>query len=327
MSTDDDHVALVTGGTSGIGRETVRCIAETGAAVLVHGRDTERGEHVCAEIAAETGGEATFIRADFADFDSVRDCAASVRDHVTDHGGLDVLVNNAGTWQGERRTISAAGERSDGSHAGVEYTVAVNHCAHFLLTAELWPQLRGAHGIHGDGARVITVSSGLHERVDFDLDALTGPDGPTGQAAYAHSKLANALFAAELADRAAGTGVSSNSCHPGVAPGTSLARDSGGLSRTVWKAFGAIGRALPVGPVDTASEAAETQCYLTTSPDAASLSGEYVVNREPAKPSAAARSAENRQQLWEWTADVVDVDPVFPRSVDDGDANAQSPSG
>lgn len=334
VTIDEESTALVTGGTSGIGRETVRCIAETGATVLVHGRDAERGGRVCDEIAAETPGEATFVRADFADFDSVRDCAAAVRDHVADRrGALDVLVNNAGTWQGERRLVEATGEvrdgdRTDGSRAGVEYTVAVNHCAHFLLTAELWPQLRRAGGIHGEGARVITVASDLHRRADFDVAALTGSDGPTGPAAYAHSKLANVLFAAELAEAAAGAGVTSISCHPGVAPGTSLARESGGLSRTLWKAFGAIGRVLPLGPVDTAREAAGTSCYLATSADTTSLTGEYVVDREPATPSEDARSMENRRRLWNWTADVVDVDPAFPRKADAGSGSPdQSPSG
>ena len=312
---------LVTGGTSGIGRETVRRLAEDGATVLVHGRDGARGEAVCEWVRAETPGDAQFLRADLADFDDVRSLAANVRavlDEGADYDGLDVLVNNAGTWQPERRLVDATGERTDGTRAGVEFTVAVNHCAHVLLTAELWPLLRsatdagsGEKGVPPAG-RVVTVASGVHGQATFDIDALTDETGPSGQAAYAHSKLANVLFASELAHRAQGTGVTSNSCHPGVVPSTALARDSGGLSRSIWKAFGVVGGLLPFGPVDTERDAAETQYYLATAPEVADVTGEYFVDCEPKRPSTAARSRENQQRLWEWTADVVGVSPTFP---------------
>jgi len=144
----NDAVVLVTGGTSGIGRETVRSLADRGATVLVHGRDRMRGERVCKAVRERTPGEATFYPADFADFDQVRNLTAAVAD---DHDRLDALVNNAGTWQDERRLTDAVGDRSDGSRARVELTIAVNHCAHFLLTHRLFSPSRRCGRTRRDG--------------------------------------------------------------------------------------------------------------------------------------------------------------------------------
>ncbi|SFS11400.1 NAD(P)-dependent dehydrogenase, short-chain alcohol dehydrogenase family [Halomicrobium zhouii] len=303
MSDADDAVVLVTGGTSGIGRETVRGLADRGATVLVHGRDRGRGERVCEMVRERTPGAATFYPADFADFDQVRTLAGAVAD---DHDRLDALVNNAGTWQDERRLTDAVGDRSDGSRVRIELTVAVNHCAHFLLTHRLFPLLDAADG------RVVTVSSDLHRRASFDLDALTGPDGPTGRDAYALSKLANVLFTFGLARRAAAAGVTSNACHPGVVPSSRLARDSSGLSSLVWKAFGALGARIPIGPVVDEREAARTSVYLAASDDVAGTTGQYFADREPRSAAPSASDRERQDALWEWTADATDVDARLP---------------
>jgi len=299
----NDAVVLVTGGTSGIGRETVRSLADRGATVLVHGRDRMRGERVCKAVRERTPGEATFYPADFADFDQVRNLTAAVAD---DHDRLDALVNNAGTWQDERRLTDAVGDRSDGSRARVELTIAVNHCAHFLLTHRLFPLLDAADG------RVVTVSSDLHRRATFDLDALTGPDGPTGRDVYALSKLANVLFAFGLARRAEDAGVTSNACHPGVVPSSRLARDSSGPSSFVWKAFGVLGRRLPFGPVVDEREAARTSVYLAASDEVARMTGEYFADCERRSAGPAAADRERQDALWEWTADVTDGETRLP---------------
>src|SRR6056297_3225014 len=100
--------ALVTGSTSGIGRAAALALGRLGADVIVHGRDRTAGDAVVDELEA-TGSDARFVRADFADPDSVRDLAATVRE-ATD--GLDVLINNAGGFFREGRRTGL----------GVEYT-------------------------------------------------------------------------------------------------------------------------------------------------------------------------------------------------------------
>jgi len=301
----DGDVVLVTGSTSGIGRELARNLAETGATVLVHGRDAERARETVAALSGE-GHE--FFLADFTDLDDVRGLAERVLDG---HDRLDCLVNNAGTWQGERRLVDVPG-----SDEGVEFTFAVNHLATFLLTHLLADRLeatgekREASSDEGeadaddgpDPARIVTISSGLHRRATLDLDAVRGPAGPTGVDAYALSKLANVLFTAELARRLP-EHVTANCCHPGTSPATALARDGSLLPGLGWRLLGVVGKL--TGFTDSPAEAAETPTYLATSPDVAGMSGEYFEDREAVPPGDGALDRDAQRELWrvssEWT--------------------------
>jgi NAD(P)-dependent dehydrogenase (short-subunit alcohol dehydrogenase family) len=197
---------LVTGATDGIGRATALALAARGATVLVHGRDPARAAAVAREANAVPGapGDAESVVGDLASLAAVRALAAAVRARGAP---LDVLVNNAGVaFRDAERRLSAD---------GFELTFAVNHLAHFLLTRELLDLLAEAAARRG-GARVVTVSSELHARGRIDFDDLQGERRYGGTAAYAHSKLANVLFARALARRTAARGVTSNALHPGV---------------------------------------------------------------------------------------------------------------
>ncbi|MFB6130953.1 MAG: SDR family NAD(P)-dependent oxidoreductase, partial [Salinigranum sp.] len=130
MTGTEGTVALVTGGTSGIGKETARGLVERGMSVTVTGRDPEKGRAAVAELERETGREVELHIADFADLDAVRDLA---EEFASRHRRLDVLVNNAGTWQNERR-VTRRGLTPEYAEEGIELTFAVNHLAHYLLT-------------------------------------------------------------------------------------------------------------------------------------------------------------------------------------------------
>ena len=197
--------ALVTGSTSGIGRAAALALGRLGADVVIHGRDPDAGAAVVEEL-SRSGVDATFVAADFADVDAVRDLASAVR---AETGGLDLLVNNAGG-------LFRNGAVTD---AGIEYTFHVNHLSPYLLTAELLGHLR-------EGARVVTTASAAHTGASLDLDRVRGADRHSVFRAYSHSKLANVLFAAELARRldAVGREATSNSVHPGAIPGSGFSR-------------------------------------------------------------------------------------------------------
>ena len=90
----DGKTALITGGTSGIGKATALLFAQEGAKVALTGRNTDRGDEVAEEIRAN-GGAALFIRGDVR---SAEECRAAVEATVSEFGGLDVLVNNAGVY-------------------------------------------------------------------------------------------------------------------------------------------------------------------------------------------------------------------------------------
>jgi NAD(P)-dependent dehydrogenase (short-subunit alcohol dehydrogenase family) len=290
-----DSVALVTGSTNGIGRETAVRLGERGATVLVVGRDASRGRDVVERVrASHPAADATLILADLADQDAVRDLARQVRD---DHDRLDLLINNAGTWQGKRR------ETDD----GIELTFAVNHLAPFLLTNCLAPLLR-----ESAPARVVTVTSGLHRNADLDLETVATRPDYDGREAYSESKLANVLFTYELAHRLDGTGVSAFAAHPGAIPETSLAREAGGLSKLVWNAFAYLPDVLVGDVFGRVEDGAQTVCYAATSPDLDGATGEYVADCERTRSSDASYDEELQTGLWELSAELTGLSPEVP---------------
>ena len=196
------RTALITGATSGLGRQLAHDLAERDWAVLVHGRD----ERKVREVADATGGTA-FV-ADLASLREVRGLAEEVREAVD---RLDVLVNNAGIISAER-LLSAD---------GYELTFAVNYLAGFVLTLELLPLLRASAP-----ARVVNVSSVGQSEVDFANPMLE--HGYSGMRAYSQSKLAQILFTFELAERLSPGEVTVNALHPATLMDTQMVRQSFG---------------------------------------------------------------------------------------------------
>jgi len=192
--------AVVTGANSGIGFEAVVELARHGAAVTLAARDPGRGADALARLRSEVpAADAELARLDLADLDSVRAFAAGYAPE-----GLDLLVNNGGVMAVPLRHTPD----------GFESQFGTNHLGHFALTGLLLPKL-----LARPGARVVSVTSGVHRigRIDFaDLDA----NGRYRKwPAYAQSKLANLLFTFELQRRADAAGVEllALAAHPGYA--------------------------------------------------------------------------------------------------------------
>ena len=286
---------VVTGSTSGIGRETALALGRMGARVVVHGRDEQKGERVVKEIDG-TEGDAVFLRADFSTTEAVRAFADDVRDKID---RLDGLLNNAG------------GLFSDGrlTDDGVEFTFAVNHLAPFVLTAELLSLLRET-GDKDEPARVVTTSSGAHRRGSMDFDALTDVDDYSGFDAYCGSKLANILFTSELARRLKDDDapVTANCFHPGAVPGTGFPRETPLPFRIAAKAVSALPDAVESLVATTVAEGAETQVYLTVSSDVAEVSGEYFYELRPRVPSEDALNDGDARRLWEVSRELSGVE-------------------
>jgi len=282
------RTVLVTGATDGIGRETALALGRLGAHVVVHGRDRERGESVCDRVAG-TPGSAELHLADFASQAAVRGLARAVR---ADHDELHALVNNAGGF-------FPAGELTED---GVEYTVAVNHLAPFLLTHELFPQLAAA------GGRVVTVSSDAHRPATIDFESFRSVDAHSGWTAYGQSKLANVLFTRELHRRlrAAGSPVTTDALHPGGVPGTGFARHMPGPVDALTDAVEALPDAVTPFVTSVAGGAA-TPVYLCVTTEAGE--GDYWVDCRRARPSAAARDPDLARRLWRVSATLTGVDP------------------
>ncbi|PZS17033.1 MAG: short-chain dehydrogenase [Pseudonocardiales bacterium] len=277
------RVCLVTGATSGIGRETAPGLARSGATVLMVARDRPRGERVIAQIRslAPQGGVELLV-AELASQRDVRELAHQVSSR---HQQLDVLVNNAGAVNSTRRL----------SPDGIEATMAVNHVAPFLLTHLLEPTLLAT-----PGARVITVSSYLHHRVKhIAWENVQYQRDYSAQGAYTLSKLMNILFTYELARRWAATSQTANTLHPGWPLKTNLGREqqgAGGLFDRVTKLVGG-----------SAAKGARTSLHLARSPELAEVSGRYFQRCRPARSSALSHEQDAARQLWTTTAELCGV--------------------
>lgn len=194
------RTAVVTGANSGLGYCTARELARHGARVVLGCRDQARGRTALDRIRAEVpDADLVLAPLDLADLASIRSFA---EEYPPD--GLDLLVNNAGVMALPRRTTAD----------GFETQFGVNHLGHFALTGLLLPKL-----LARPGARVVSVSSGLHVLGNPDFGDLNSERAYHRWLAYGRSKSANLLFTHELARRAeaAGADLVATAAHPGYA--------------------------------------------------------------------------------------------------------------
>lgn len=187
------QTALVTGGYSGLGTETVRALAGAGAHVIVGARRPDAAASDLAGVA----GRLTILQLDLSDPASIDAFAAEVAG-IADR--LELLINNA--------AIMACPKALDSR--GYESQFATNHLGHFQLTARLWPLLKAGQ------ARVVAVSSVGHQRGGPDLADINFEKREYDKwTAYGQAKSANALFALELDRLGQASGVRAFSLHPG----------------------------------------------------------------------------------------------------------------
>ncbi len=261
------RTALVTGCNSGIGLETMRVLALRGAHVFGAARTLEKAQAACEAIE----GRATPIVVELTEPATIREAASIV---ARESDALDMLVLNAGVMAlTERRLVY-----------GVEMQFAVNHLGHFLLTHHLLDSIKAS-----DGGRVAVVSSALHHNAPeggilFDNLAMDGIYD--GFLAYGQSKLANVLFASELARRLEGSRATANSLHPGVIKTNLIRHLEGTISSTEW-----WDRSVEQG--------AATSCYVASHPALDGVSGLYFADCNPMAPSVHGQDEQMARRLWE----------------------------
>ena len=197
MWTIAGKTVLITGATRGIGLETALSLAAQGARPILVGRNERRLARAFEAVCGRTRLRVTAYQCDLSSLADVRRLAGEIR---RDHARIDVLINNAGGVH-KRRTLTVD---------GLETTFATNHLAHFLLTTQLLDVM-----VASAPSRIVTVASIGHRRGTLEFNDLGLARGYGIMRAYSRSKLANVLFANELARRLSGTGVTSNSVHPG----------------------------------------------------------------------------------------------------------------
>jgi NAD(P)-dependent dehydrogenase (short-subunit alcohol dehydrogenase family) len=269
------RVVLLTGATSGIGRELAGALALQGARLVLACRKLEQAQALCAELIAMSGNQQIAVLAlDLASLRSVRQCAA---EFLGRYRQLDVLINNAGTFCLQRQ------ETED----GFERTLGVNYLGPFLLTSCLAPLLKATAG-----ARIVNVGSAAYRYGRLDLADLQMTRRYAGFPAYAASKLALQLWTQELAERLRAYRVSVNVAHPGhVATGIWQLWPQ---PRWYQRLFIRVVTSFMI----SAEAGARTPLYLATAPEVAGITGGYFAQERAQTLKLAPRDRALQPELW-----------------------------
>jgi NAD(P)-dependent dehydrogenase (short-subunit alcohol dehydrogenase family) len=288
-----DKVVVITGATSGIGQVAAEKLAALGARIVQVARDRERGQAAMNRLNQISPGIAHTIF--YADLSRLREMKRVAAEIAQAEPRIDVLINNAGAMFGTRQL----------TEDGLERTFALNHMSYFVMTQGLRERLAAAAS-----ARVVNTASDAHTSGTVDFDDMQSEKGfrfnltdwvryggPAFKV-YARSKLMNILYTRELARKLAGTGVTANSLHPGFVA-TRFGDQTGGLI-----GFGVgIAKRFALTP----EQGAETLVYLASSPDVASVTGEYFHKCHPATPSREAQDDDKAQRLWLETSKIAQM--------------------
>lgn len=276
--------AIVTGATSGIGKEIAAGLAFRGAKVIITCRNMEKGKQVRDEIIERSGNKRVEVQhLDLASLDSVRKFAKHIIDNEPK---LNILVNNAAaTGLGNKRT-------ADNLQTGMQ----VNHFAPFLLTCLLVGKMRkSAHG------RILFITSLLHHCARFDIDNINCEKSFNESQVYFCSKLLNIIVANELAKKLEGTGITVNSIHPGL------------VDSPIWQhlptALRPIFKLVLVTFFKDPNEASQTAIFAAVHKQLEHITGKFFADCELVTPSPKVMNETLNKAVWEKSEALVGLKP------------------
>jgi len=272
-------ICLVTGGTSGIGKETVISLAKLGATIVFTARTAYFGEESKKEIKEKTGAGVEYLICDLSSLGDIREL---VSEFTKKYDRLDVLINNAGVGETELKF----------SKDNIEMDMAVNYFAPFLLTNLLLPVLKKSAP-----SRIVNVSSMMHAEGHIDFGNLVEGKNFDKYATYAQSKLAMLLFTRKMAKELEGSGVTANAIHPGVI-NTKITQkflaDTNPLAKAAFRLT-----------MISEEKAADGIVYLATSPELEGVTGEYFDRKTKKRSSEESYNMEIANRLWKETEALV----------------------
>lgn len=248
-------VIIVTGGNTGLGKETVKVLLQHNATVYMTARNPTKAKEAIEDLKTITGKEANFIQLDLADLASVKEAA---HQFLEKEKGLHILINNAGVMMSPVEEVTKD---------GYDLQFGTNVLGHFYFTKLLLPVLLSTSTAAGS-ARIVTLASNAGSSVSgIKYDTLK--DGPARIkfgtiSLYNQSKFANIVFAKELARRYGDNGIVSVSVHPGGINSELQRHVHSPILQGIMKM---IGHPVSMGVL--------TPLYAATHPDGASLNGKY----------------------------------------------------
>lgn len=262
---------VITGATSGLGKESALRIAQMGATVALVGRSQNKLEKTVDEIrTVYPDAKLETFQCDLSLLSQTRTLAAQLLAKLPK---IDVLMNNAG--------IST--QIMEMTSEGFEHVFSTNHLSGFLLTNLLLERLVQSK------TRIVNVSSFMHKHVDIDFDNLQTIKGFNWDRAYSRTKLYNLMFTYELARKLEGTGATVNAINPG------MVKTGIGADGTKLLSFGKFFYDLASYSVE---KGAATQIFVATSPSLTGVSGQYFSKCRLDKSTRISRNQDHMARLW-----------------------------
>lgn len=285
QQTMDGKTVIITGGNTGIGKETAKELASRNARVILACRNLEKAKRAAQEIFEETQRPVVVKHLDLASFKSVREFASDI---TQTEERLDVLINNAGMIH-DSNTVALTED-------GYEICFQSNYLSHCLLTFLLLDLLKKS-----SPSRIINVSSVLHHLGSMDNfeGKVRGSDSwKYPLLVYSNTKLATVAFTRELAMRLVRHGVTVNSLHPGTV-NTDIAENAPGILTVLFNFSGFFGK--------TPKEGAQTTIFLAVDPILTGVTGQYFVDCKKAGVNRALRDKDRRRKVFQLTTQLVNL--------------------
>ncbi|XP_033217572.1 retinol dehydrogenase 13-like isoform X2 [Belonocnema kinseyi] len=272
----DGKIVLITGASSGIGKETAIELGRRGGRIILAVKNTVSGNKVAEKIRSISNGKAEVKCVDLSSLKSVQNLVKNLVDRI------DILINNAGI----------AFHPFEKTEEGFEMHFATNYLGHFLLTQLLLPKLKKS-----DQGRIINLSARAHMLSSINLDDLNQEQKFTARGAFAQSKLALVLMTIYMSSLLKdNTKITINAVDPGLVRGTGNTRrspiSSTYLMKTIMQPWMWL---LLKNPV----EGAQTSIYLAVSPDLVNQTGKYFSDCELKTPSENAENDYLSKELYE----------------------------
>lgn len=283
-----DKTVIITGASSGLGKEATRVLAKKNATIIMAVRNTKKAETVANEIRNEFPDALLDIRTlDLGSLDSVRSFAKGI---VADYRNLDILINNAGVM------MTPYSKTKD----GFEIQMGTNHLGHFALTGLLMPLL-----LNTKNARVVATSSIAHKQGDINFDDMNWESRDySSSKAYSDSKLANLYFTSELVKKYKGNKNSPifTTAHPG-GTNTELGKHMNGFMRLLFKL---ITQKVEMGTLPTLRAATDLDAK---SGDFFGPNKFYEMKGFPVivQPNKMAKNEANAKRLWDVSEELTGV--------------------
>ncbi|XP_020298347.1 retinol dehydrogenase 14 isoform X1 [Pseudomyrmex gracilis] len=284
----EGKTVIITGCTSGIGKETARDLAKRGARVIMACRNVESANQLKDEFVKESNNTNIVVRKlDLASLQSIREFAQQINQ---EERRLDVLVHNAGTAETFRKKIT---------EDGLEMTMATNYFGPFLLTHLLIDLLK-----RSKPSRIVVVASELYRIARLNFNNIN-PTTTLPAYLYYVSKYADIVFTLELARRLVGTGVTANCLHPGMI--------NSGIWRNVPAPLSWFLNIIIRAFFKTPQQAAQTTIYLVVSDEVNGVTGKYFMDCAEHRLSNAVKDSSKGKKLWELSEPLVKLRPSDPK--------------